>query len=825
MTRYATKAWYYVAPALWSDSYGDYSVWDRVSYDDGGGVAYYECILDHTAAGGKEPTNATYWKVVIISSIDKVMYDPGDNYRHTQIFEGYGVRLLPGLVSYREILPPGEDVSKYKNSILNYGNVKSTTGDSWPNDAVSPKVFHSVVTNRVNGYIYEVGLRHPYVSDNSFYTPSYIRKKTLDGDEVWGYQAPVEHTRFLGLALDSQGNVYACAQERAYFVTKLGVVDTLYKLNGNGSLLWSVDPGITLLNVAVGVNDCVIAVGLRSGGNTAWCYDSGGNLLWSVDTGDYYQYPRANAVAVKPSTGDVYIGFQSREDTPNDVCIKKYDSDGNFISNVYNLPGATFADYPTAFDDTGCWCLTMDSNEKLFAVCFYQIATWDPIGEYWEYWDCQNLVKIDTSDDSEVWATEFGNNESRAPYNVDGWLSAAYYHDSGAMEGAHIVFDDSGNCYIPGYENIVIDSAGTVLGALGYGFLDFQLLAGRALVINDTADGEYNRTSKAFGNDSGCFLHDAYETELITDYYGIEPTLSGFMYYSGQHIPYAHGIPQVLYSIVEDDLIFATAGGAHWPFNSFGVNIDSVVSGGSRGMMSQQALSGDSSDAIGNYRVKVSNTWDSAVPDDADFAARLFCTDLFERLGSAIPYGNANWNDVPEFANSVPHDYTVAFTAIEDSSHASHSRNGVFHLRKDQNIPNKWFVDVVKASRQVYVEMTLLQDDDELGSTLSDEDQVSRIYMDVGTDNVFDYSSPLVAANEQGGAIIVMENVVNEFNIASGKDGHDGNCSTYPGKRYEWNILTDYVTGVIIAWEGDFYQANNDNIGDEPPSGSWTLLT
>lgn len=53
----------------------------------------------------------------------------------------------------------------------------------------------------------------------------------------------------------------------------------------------------------------------------------------------------------------------------------------------------------------------------------------------------------------------------------------------------------------------------------------------------------------------------------------------------------------------------------------------------------------------------------------------------------------------------------------------------------------------------------------------------------------------------------------------------DGTASLYPGKRETWDTNTVWETGVIVAWEGSFYTADNQNQGSEPPSGDWTVIT
>ena len=48
----------------WSAAHGLYEVGDRVKYESPSGVFLdYECILEHTAAAGKEPTEETWWEV------------------------------------------------------------------------------------------------------------------------------------------------------------------------------------------------------------------------------------------------------------------------------------------------------------------------------------------------------------------------------------------------------------------------------------------------------------------------------------------------------------------------------------------------------------------------------------------------------------------------------------------------------------------------------------------------------------------------------------------------------------------------------------------
>lgn len=48
----------------WSAAHGLYEVGDRAKYESPSGVFLdYECILEHMAAAGKEPTEETWWKV------------------------------------------------------------------------------------------------------------------------------------------------------------------------------------------------------------------------------------------------------------------------------------------------------------------------------------------------------------------------------------------------------------------------------------------------------------------------------------------------------------------------------------------------------------------------------------------------------------------------------------------------------------------------------------------------------------------------------------------------------------------------------------------
>jgi len=58
------------SPSAWDSGHGTYSVNDVVSYQDG----YYICIVEHTAAEGKEPTNTTYWAAYIQEG-DKIYLD------------------------------------------------------------------------------------------------------------------------------------------------------------------------------------------------------------------------------------------------------------------------------------------------------------------------------------------------------------------------------------------------------------------------------------------------------------------------------------------------------------------------------------------------------------------------------------------------------------------------------------------------------------------------------------------------------------------------------------------------------------------------------
>ena len=53
---------------------------------------------------------------------------------------------------------------------------------------------------------------------------------------------------------------------------------------------------------------------------------------------------------------------------------------------------------------------------------------------------------------------------------------------------------------------------------------------------------------------------------------------------------------------------------------------------------------------------------------------------------------------------------------------------------------------------------------------------------------------------------------------------YDGTASMYPGKRARWDATTIWAVDHVVAWEGRFYKAVNQNSNSEPPSGDWTVL-
>ena len=64
LTCYKIKLLSEAAYNAWSSAHGLYEVGDRVKYEEPSDVFLdYECILEHTAAAGKEPTETTWWEV------------------------------------------------------------------------------------------------------------------------------------------------------------------------------------------------------------------------------------------------------------------------------------------------------------------------------------------------------------------------------------------------------------------------------------------------------------------------------------------------------------------------------------------------------------------------------------------------------------------------------------------------------------------------------------------------------------------------------------------------------------------------------------------
>ena len=113
-----------------------------------------------------------------------------------------------------------------------------------------------------------------------------------------------------------------------------------------------------------------------------------------------------------------------------------------------------------------------------------------------------------------------------------------------------------------------------------------------------------------------------------------------------------------------------------------------------------------------------------------------------------------------------------------------------------------------------HMEMLTVNPDNDISTRIrafleTDRAMVFKYSLDVNLDS--QVIAPSIKANEYVG-------------IAAGVIGYDGVCSLYPGRREEWDAVTIFEVGAIVAHEGRFYYADNQNQNDEPPSGNWTAL-
>ena len=67
-------------------------------------------------------------------------------------------------------------------------------------------------------------------------------------------------------------------------------------------------------------------------------------------------------------------------------------------------------------------------------------------------------------------------------------------------------------------------------------------------------------------------------------------------------------------------------------------------------------------------------------------------------------------------------------------------------------------------------------------------------------------------------------NVSSSIIKGDGEESYGGTCSLYPGRIAQWDALTVWAAGDVVARQGRFYTADNQNSNSEPPSADWTVV-
>jgi uncharacterized delta-60 repeat protein len=245
-----------------------------------------------------------------------------------------------------------------------------------------------------DGGIFLVGVTN---EGGSGYPDMLVAKYTEDGEPVWirNWDGPANGSDYgVGVALDSQGNVYA-----AGYAYPDGTRYVLVKYDPDGNQLWqriyqgSSGGGNIVYDLVVDDNDEIYLTGYTTqysgpGDVMTLKYDPDGNLLWDRRyNGAYGGWDQGYAMAVD-SSGDIVItGRTQTAQYDDDILIIKYDATGNLLWSR-NYEGVGGWDLPAALalatDDSICIAgkgRQSENNDDLIVVKYDADGTF-----LWDYW-------------------------------------------------------------------------------------------------------------------------------------------------------------------------------------------------------------------------------------------------------------------------------------------------------------------------------------------------------------------------------------------------------------------------------------------------------
>ena len=203
----------------------------------------------------------------------------------------------------------------------------------------------------------------------------------------------------------------------------------------------------------------------------------------------------------------------------------------------------------------------------------------------------------------------------------------------------------------------------------------------------------------------------------------------------------------------------------------------------------------------------------------------------WRQLSKTPPCQNANWDQYDGFGEanygigSSPQFYTITFTGLRNVSDGELSDyNGEYLLVKGPGIYGFFFR--YEHDRLLRINFTIR--DQVFSSVFATGaawligDDKEKVHFGIGADisSVFKYESPDVSTHDQQ-----LTDIDND-NAADTPDAicYVGTMSMYPGRIDRWDADTVWAVDEIVAWEGNFYQAKNENTDSEPLSGDWTAL-
>lgn len=221
-----------------------------------------------------------------------------------------------------------------------------------------------------------------------------------DGNELWarGYNGPVnDRDEAYAIAIDAfTGNVYVTGSSESATYSDYATV----AYDSDGNELWVKryngpgNSGDGAADIAVDPSMGNIYVTGESGGSgtgrdyATLAYDSDGNELWVQRyNGPGNGLDQANAIAVDPSTGNVYVtGYSIITNQHNDYATVAYDSDGNELwVQIYGPSDNISRAYDIAIDpSTGDVYVTGTSDDGIGIGSDYATVAYDPDGnELW----------------------------------------------------------------------------------------------------------------------------------------------------------------------------------------------------------------------------------------------------------------------------------------------------------------------------------------------------------------------------------------------------------------------------------------------------------